>query len=128
MSELYPGVKLLHVSLAVISFVFFLVRAGRALNHSTRLNDIRVKALPHLIDTLLLISAFLLAMISHQYPFQQTWLTVKIIALCVYILCGSFAIKRAKSFTGKVISLFLAMLTFGYMVSVALTKSPLPFG
>ena len=82
-----------------------------------------VKILPHVNDTVLLITAVFLAMGIHQYPFTHDWLTVKLIALFVYIVLGMFALKRAKELKNKVVFFILALLTFSYIVGVALTRT-----
>ena len=44
-----------------------------------------VKIVPHLVDTLLLASAVALAVMSHQYPLANGWLTAKVAGLLIYI-------------------------------------------
>lgn len=56
-----------------------------------------VRILPHLIDTVLLASALTLVFWSGQYPFQQSLLTAKLLALLVYIALGTVALKRGKT-------------------------------
>ena len=82
---------------------------------------------PHIIDTVLLLSALSLAWISEQIPFVQAWLGAKIIALIVYIYLGNLALKRAKTNSTRFITFILAMIVFAYIVSVALSKQPIPF-
>lgn len=82
-----------------------------------------VKIVPHVNDTVLLIAAIILAVSIQQYPFVHTWLTAKFIALLLYIIFGMFALKRAKRKTGKSIFFILALLSFGYIVAVALARS-----
>lgn len=97
------------------------------INHSAMLSHPLIKVLPHLIDAVLLISAIGLIMIVQQYPFYHHWLTVKVVALLVYIFLGMIAFKWAKTKFTKVLFWALAMMVFGYIVSVALTKTPLWF-
>ena len=56
-----------------------------------------VKIVPHVVDTLLLVSALTLVFWSDQYPFEQPWLTAKVLALIVYIALGTIALKRGKN-------------------------------
>ena len=83
-----------------------------------------VKIVPHVNDTVLLVTATILAISIQQYPFVHSWLSAKIIALLIYIVLGMFALKRAKEMKNKIIFFILALLTFSYIVSVALTRSP----
>ena len=61
---------------------------------------------------------------SGQYPFAQGWLTAKFLGLLAYIVLGALALKRAKSKAARVRFLVLALLSYAYIVSVALTKNP----
>jgi uncharacterized membrane protein SirB2 len=81
--------------------------------------------LPHLIDTLLLGSALTLLMVLQLSPLTQPWLSAKFIALLLYIGLGMVALRFGQSKKIKVCACLLALLTAGYMVSVAYTKSPL---
>jgi uncharacterized membrane protein SirB2 len=82
------------------------------------------RILPHLVDTLLLASAIGLLFAIDQYPFVHGWLTAKVLALLLYILFGSLAIRPGRSRAVRRLSFFLALLTFGYIVGVALAHDP----
>jgi len=97
------------------------------LSESALLQKKWVKVAPHIIDTLLLGSAIALAITLQISPFEQTWLLAKIIGLLLYIALGTVALKRGKTRQIRMTALILALLTFGYIVKVALTKSPLLF-
>jgi uncharacterized membrane protein SirB2 len=122
----YLTLKHLHMTFAVLSGAFFLVRGTWSLLGSNMLSRRWVRTLPHLVDSLLLASAIGLAAWSAQYPIERPWLTAKVVALLVYILLGTLALKgrtrgqRAAGFVG-------ALATFGYIVAVAVTKDPLFF-
>lgn len=86
-----------------------------------------VKLVPHIIDTVLLASALTLAFMSGQYPFQQNWLTAKLLALVLYIVLGTVALKRGKTPAIRFFAFLAALMTFVYIISVALTRQPVPF-
>lgn len=86
-----------------------------------------VRTLPHIIDTCLLLSGITLAVMLQQFPFIQGWLTAKLLALCLYIVLGSIALKRGKTNRTKAIALFFAVATATYICSVAITRSPIIF-
>lgn len=86
-----------------------------------------VRVTPHIIDTVLLLAAIVLVVLSEQYPITHPWLTVKVLALVAYIVLGVFALRRGKTKNARVIYLIAAITTFGFMVSVALTRSALGF-
>ena len=81
----------------------------------------------HIVDTILLGSAIAMTVISGQYPFVNGWLTAKVAGLLLYIGCGTMALKRARSKPQRAAFLLAAVLSFAWIVSVALTRNPLGF-
>lgn len=120
----YLALKHLHVTCVVLSGLGFLVRGWWMLNESTWLKARLVRIFPHVVDTLLLGSALTMAYLSGQYPFAQGWLTAKFFGLLTYIACGTMALKRGKTRGARIASLCLAVLSYAYIVCVALTRSP----
>ena len=59
-----------------------------------------------------------------QFPITHDWLTVKLIALVVYVLLGIFALRRGQTKSHRFAFYTAALLTYGFMISVALTKHP----
>ncbi|OGB21059.1 MAG: regulator SirB [Burkholderiales bacterium RIFCSPLOWO2_02_FULL_57_36] len=123
----YLAIKTIHVTCAVLSISFFMVRGVWMLFDPARLHRRWVRTVPHVIDTVLLTSALIMVYWSAQYPFVQPWLTAKVIALIVYIVLGSIALKRGRTETVRITAFIGAMLVFGYIVMVALTRQPLLF-
>ena len=121
----YLALKHLHVTCVVLSGLGFLLRGWWMLNESPLLKARLARIVPHVVDTLLLGSALLMAWQSSQYPFAQNWLTAKFFGLLAYIVCGSIALKRGKTKHQRVVFLVLAILAYAYIVSVALTRRPL---
>ena len=121
----YLVIKHLHITLALLSGSFFLLRGIWMLGESPLLQRRWVKVVPHVVDTLLLTSALVLVFWSGQYPFEQPWLTAKVLALIVYIGLGTVALKRGKTLGVKTFAMFAALATFGYIVAVALTRQAL---
>ena len=76
-------IKLIHMSTALISISLFLIRGFWVFKSSPMMNKKWVKILPHVNDTVLLTTATILAISTQQYPFVQTWLSAKFIALFV---------------------------------------------
>lgn len=119
--------KTIHVSSVILSGVLFLVRYVWMLQESAALQRRWVKIAPHIIDTILLVSAIALTVQLGQYPFVDAWLTAKLLALLAYIVLGMFALKRAPSYALRTLSGSLAILVYVYIVSVALTRLPQPW-
>ena len=121
----YLALKHLHVTCVVLSGLGFALRGLWMLNDSPLLRARLTRVVPHVVDTLLLGSALLMAWQSSQYPFAQGWLTAKFFGLLAYILCGTMALKRARTKGRRVVFLVLALLAYDYIVGVALTRNPL---
>jgi len=119
--------KTLHITCAVISYTLFFLRGIWLLNESAIMRQRWVKIAPHIVDTLLLSSALALAYIIEQYPFVDSWLSAKVLALLLYIVLGSVALKYARTRTLRMLSWLVAQAVFGYIVLVALDHNPLPF-
>ena len=118
----YPAIKNIHITFAAVSGAFFLLRGLWMLLDSPMLQQRWVKIVPHVVDTLLLTSALVLVLWSGQYPFVQTWLTAKVLALVAYIVLGTIALKRGKSKGVRSFALVAALATFPYIVAVAQTR------
>ena len=124
----YPMFKHLHMTLALVSLLLFIYRWSLALAGSDRLQQKWLKILPHCIDTLLLISGVALAYHLQQAPFVNSpWLGAKLVGLVLYIVAGTFAIKRAPSARGRLGFGLLALILFAYIVAVAATKQTWPW-
>ncbi|MFP5393767.1 MAG: SirB2 family protein [Gammaproteobacteria bacterium] len=123
----YVALKHMHMGFAGLSGLLFLVRGVWMLRASPMLQQRWVRIAPHIIDTLLLTTAIVLAVWSSQYPFVQAWLTAKVVALVIYIGLGTVALKRGRSPGVRAAAFAGALLTFLYIVSVAVSKQPVPF-
>ncbi len=118
--------KTLHVACAILSVSGYFLRGLLMLRGSALLNNRWVKVTPHVIDTLLLASAIVLAVRLQQYPFVHGWLTAKVLALVAYIVLGAIGLRYGRTRRIRVVAWLAALLTFGYIVAVALTRQALP--
>jgi uncharacterized membrane protein SirB2 len=118
----YLALKHLHVTCAVLSGSFFLLRGLWMLTDSPLLQRRWVRVVPHVVDTLLLATALVLVFWSGQYPFVQPWLTAKVLALMAYIVLGTVALKRGRTKGVRTLALVAALAVFAYIVAVALTR------
>ncbi len=119
--------KHLHVTCVVLSISGFLVRGVWMMQESPWLQKKWVRVAPHVIDTILLGSAILLAMQIQQYPFVQNWLTAKVLALIAYIVIGAIGLKYGRTKKIRIAAWLVAIAIFVYIVLVALTHQVLPF-
>ena len=125
--EYYLSIKSLHITLVTLSGALFLLRGVLMLRSSATLQMKILKIAPHIIDTGLLIAGVSLAVLSGLKPGATPWIMAKLIALAVYIVLGTIAIKRGKTYPIRATAFVAALCTFGYMIAVALTKNPMPW-
>ncbi len=124
---MYAIIKNIHVLAVLISIAGFILRGVWMMRESGLLDRKPVRVLPHIVDTVLLVTAIWLTVLIGQYPFSTSWLTAKLVALIVYIALGMIAIRRGKTRRQRIVAFGLALLTAAYILLVAVTRNPLPF-
>lgn len=120
----YAALKAVHVGAAALSITLFIVRGAWMLASPGRLGARWMRIVPHVIDTVLLVSALSLAW-QIGFAANIRWLGAKIAALVVYIVLGTIALKRGPTRGIRIAAFVAAVATFCSIVSVAVTKSPL---
>jgi len=119
--------KPLHITCAVLSFSGFFVRGIWMLHETSILQQKWVRILPHIIDTVLLLTALLMLYVMHMSVLEHDWLLSKIAALLVYIILGMVALKRGKTRMIRAVAWCAGLVVFLFIVSVALIKNPAGF-
>ncbi len=116
----YTAMKLCHLFFVVTTFVLFNLRFGLrlALPHKPLPRFLHI--LPHINDTLLLLSGISLIIITHYIPFENAnWLGLKLILLVVYIVIGAIALKSVPRSGRSLMTYVLALLCFLSMALLA---------
>jgi uncharacterized membrane protein SirB2 len=121
---LYAALKLVHVGAVVLSGVGFIIRYGLSLTRPLPSSAL-ARVAPHIVDTVLLGSALALAWAGGFDPLGVPWLEAKLAGLAIYIVLGTIALKRGRTRRTRAAAFAAALLAYGYIVTVALTKSPL---
>ncbi len=121
---MYPIVKQIHVWLVLISITLFQFRYWYFKFRAQPVGQV-VRILPHAVDTLLLITGVSLAVLALLNPLVATWLGFKLIALLVYIMAGTLAMKKSGS--TQWVSYLLATLAVLYMLWTAIHKTAWPW-
>jgi uncharacterized membrane protein SirB2 len=119
----YATVKLIHQSAVALSLTGFFVRGAASLSGATWVQSRMAKTLPHVIDTVLLLSALTLAWMLSLTPANAPWLMAKVVGLVAYVALGVIAMRPTRSRRVRVAAWLAAMATAGWIVSVAITKS-----
>lgn len=128
MIAFYPLIKNLHLVTVWITVTLFLLRFYWLRRDSPLLTRRWVRILPHVNDTLLLLSGVALVMITHFYPFtpQGSWLTEKLLAVIIYIALGFVALsRRPRTDRTRWIAFLVALIALVTIITLALTKMPL---
>lgn len=96
MAAWYLPLKNFHLLTVTITAELFLLRFYWLQTGSAMLQRRWVRIVPHLNDTLLLLSGVLLVTITHFYPFtpQGNLLTEKLFVVIIYIALGDIALGR----------------------------------
>ncbi|MDT8398338.1 MAG: SirB2 family protein [Pseudomonadales bacterium] len=119
---MYLTFKLIHMTCAMLSITGFLFRAFLMFMDSPLLKHKVVLIVPHLIDSVFLLSGLSMALMVNFMLFEQAWLMTKIGLLMLYLLFVGIALNRGATKKTRVQSFFLALFTFAYIIGVALTK------
>jgi uncharacterized membrane protein SirB2 len=123
----YVLLKQVHMAFALVSITGFVLRWSWSMTGSCLTQTRLIKTVPHVVDTLFLASGVALIFTIHQYPFTTSWLTAKITGLLAYIVLGMMAMSPKVPRAWQVTSFLAAVSTYAWIVSVALSKSPLGF-
>lgn len=122
---LYSALLTLHLVSVVASITLFIVRGigvqyGKLwpMSRATRQTSVA-------IDMVLLGAGLSLWILAEHNPLVEPWLGVKLILIVLYIVIGSFALKRATTLLHKRLFLAAAVGLITYIFSVALTRHPL---
>ena len=127
MLEHYFLIKHLHMTTAIVSIAFFIVRAWWSVREVALLQRRWVRILPHVNDTLLLVLGVMLTITLSMSPHQHPWLAAKLLGLIVYIVLGTVAIKRGRTPLTRGVTAVAAIAVFFYIYGTAITKNPLFF-
>ncbi len=122
---LYPTLLWTHMLLVGLSLTLFTARGLGALWRQSWIMLRGVRMASVAIDTLLLSAgASLWALMQHN-PLHEAWLATKLLLLLVYVMLGSFALKRARSSRMRLAFLLAALLCAAVMIAIARTRDPL---
>jgi uncharacterized membrane protein SirB2 len=123
----YAALKLVHQSAVALSLAGFVARGAGMLAGASWIGSRSAKTLPHVVDTVLIVSAIALAWMLRLSPVNAPWIAAKIAGLLVYIALGVVALRAGRTRPIRAAAFVAALLTFGWIASVAITKDPRGF-
>lgn len=119
----YATLKLVHQMAVALSIGGFVARGVAALMDARWVRGRAARTLPHIVDTVLLASALGLAWLLRLNPIATPWLFAKIAGLLLYIGLGMVALRPGLPRATRAAAFLGALLCFGQIVAMALTKS-----
>ena len=129
MIEFYAQIKWVHIVTVLCSGSLFLLRGLLVQAGKPRLAlAAPVRYLSYSIDTTLLTAALMLLTILPGAMFANGWLTTKLVLLVIYVVLGTFALKRGRSPRTRRFCYLGALATFVAMFGIARMHHPLGWG
>lgn len=116
--------KHIHVTCVALSYALFFLRGVWMLRGTLVRRGNWVRIVPHLVDSVLLVSAVALAVQLGISPLEAPWLMAKIVALLLYIALGAIALRRGRTLGIRLAAWLSAQAVFFYIVGVAVTHDP----
>lgn len=126
MEEFYTQIRAVHIGAVTASGLLFALRGGAFnLLGAGWPKAMPARLLSWTIDTVLLTAALMLMTVVRQYPFVDSWLTVKVLLLVVYIGLGTMAFAPGRPRGVRIGFWVAALMVFGFIVTVARAHDPL---
>ncbi len=125
MIEFYPQIRLVHIACIVLSGTVFFLRGTCALAGARWPMWLRVRFASYSIDTALLTAALMLVVTLPSAVFANGWLAAKLALLVVYIVLGSFALKRAITRLRRALCFVAATSVYLWIAAIARAHDPL---
>ena len=125
MEQFYLEIRAVHIGAVILSGALLLLRGlVHNLLNASWVMAWPIRTLSYTIDTVLLTAALMLMTIVRQVPFVDSWLTMKVMLVLLYITLGYMALRGA---TERVrwASLGGAALVYGFIISIARAHNPL---
>jgi uncharacterized membrane protein SirB2 len=123
----YALLKIVHQGAVVLSLGGFFARGAAGLSGARWVRSRPARTLPHVVDSVLLLSALAMAWMLRLTPGNAPWLTAKVVGLVLYIALGMVALRPGRSLPIRAGAWLAALAVFAWIVSVAILKTPLGF-
>lgn len=120
--QMYKYIIFIHSAIAFTSISLFIIRSFILFY----IKENKYKKISYLIDSCLAISGITLAYMGNRIPFTESWITVKLILVFLYIIFGIISF-RASNLKVQLAFWVVSMLVVSYIFQLALSKSFLLF-
>lgn len=124
---MYVVVKHFHIFTVVLSILLFSLRYVLMMMDSKLCHWKPLKIVPHINDSLLLLSGVYLIFLTGFMPFTSVapWLTEKLFCVLAYIVTGFFTLKFAHSKMTRSVAFAIAIAWVAMAGKIAVTKMPI---
>lgn len=122
--DFYVPMRHLHITVVSVSLALFALRGLAVLAGQAWATTRPVRLASVAIDTVLLAAGVSLWAMLGLNPARDTWLGAKLALLLAYIVLGTFALRRARTWRAKVGFYVAALACAALMVSIALAHRP----
>lgn len=107
---MYMIVKNAHLSIILLTFVFFLISFVLTLKNSDKVNNKILKIGPHILYTLFVITFIYMVSVNELIsPFANGWAASKLGGFVLYVLSITLALKWAKTMLWRFVGLISAI-------------------
>jgi uncharacterized membrane protein SirB2 len=120
-----PALRQAHLALVIASGSLFALRGLAVLAGARWPQRPALRLGSVAIDTLLLAAGATLWTLLSLNPLREHWLGAKLLLLVLYVVLGTFALKRARGTGVRAAFLAAALLVFATMVSIGWTRDAL---
>ena len=125
MEQFYLEIRAVHIGAVILSGAVLLLRGVvHNLLNASWVMAWPIRTLSYTVDTTLLTAAVMLMTIVRQVPFVDSWLTMKVMLVLVYIFLGYRALWGA-TVRARWASLGGAALVYGFIITIARAHNPL---
>jgi len=125
MEQYYLEIRAVHIGAVILSgAILFLRGVVHNLLNASWVMAWPIRTLTYTVDTVLLTAAVMLMAVVRQAPFVDSWLTMKVLLVLVYIYLGYMAL-RGPTKRVRWASLGAAALVYGFVITVARAHNPL---
>jgi uncharacterized membrane protein SirB2 len=110
-NKMYMIVKHAHLTIIVLTFIFFIINFVLTMKGSDRVNNKLLKIAPHILYTLFICTFIYLVTVNplNLYPFVNGWASSKLAGFAFYVLSITFALRWAKSTLWRIVAFISAV-------------------
>lgn len=123
----YMAVKHLHLAAVGIGLALLLLRGFWMSIDSPMVQRKWFRMFTHINYAALLAAGVWLTFLLHIQPGEHPWLATKIAGFIALVAIGAFVMPRLSGNGARMAAWAVALAIFSYIISVALTKSVLPW-